>query len=126
MKKMKRAVTTLSLFAIALLSSCGGEPVTTNPSTTATTNTGDTGTGTTSTDTIEESEMIRDTILPKMCELRVPCDEAEVLTAKRCWPFPTYADLLFGTKQMMGDRCQVPGIRGNFCVKQKNLQPDGK
>ena len=56
MKKMKRAVTTLSLFAIALLSSCGGEPVTTNPSTTATTNTGDTGTGTTSTDPIEESE----------------------------------------------------------------------
>lgn len=49
-------------------------------------------------DTIEESAMIRDTILPKMCELRVPCDEAEVLTAKRCWPFPTYADLLFGTK----------------------------
>ena len=49
-------------------------------------------------DTIEESEMIRDMILPKMCELRVPCDEAEVLTAKRCWPFPTYADLLFGTK----------------------------
>ncbi len=49
-------------------------------------------------DTIEESEMIRDIILPKMCELRVPCDEAEVLTAKRCWPFPTYADLLFGTK----------------------------
>ena len=49
-------------------------------------------------DTIEESEMIRDTILPKMCELRVPCDEAEVLTAKRYWPFPTYADLLFGTK----------------------------
>lgn len=49
-------------------------------------------------DTIEESEMIRDTILPKMCELRVPCDEAEVLTAKRYWPFPTYTDLLFGTK----------------------------
>ena len=49
-------------------------------------------------DTIEESEMIRDTILPKMCELRSPCDEAEVLTAKRYWPFPTYADLLFGTK----------------------------
>ncbi len=49
-------------------------------------------------DTIEESEMIRDTILPKMCELRIPCDEAEVLTAKRYWPFPTYADLLFGTK----------------------------
>jgi len=49
-------------------------------------------------DIIEESVMIRDSILPKMCELRVPCDEAEVLTAKRYWPFPTYADLLFGTK----------------------------
>ena len=49
-------------------------------------------------DTIEESAMIRDTILPEMCELRVPCDEAEVLTAKSYWPFPTYADLLFGTK----------------------------
>lgn len=48
--------------------------------------------------TIEESEVIRDTLLPKMCELRVPCDEAELLTAKRYWPFPTYADLLFGTK----------------------------
>ena len=48
--------------------------------------------------TIEEAEMIRDTVLPGMCELRVPCDEAEVLTAKKYWPFPSYADLLFGTR----------------------------
>ena len=47
---------------------------------------------------MEEAEKIRDTVLPKMCELRVPCDEAEGLTAKSYWPFPTYADLLFGGK----------------------------
>ncbi len=46
----------------------------------------------------EESVMIRDTVLPLMGELRVPCDEAETLTAKNYWPFPTYADLLFGVK----------------------------
>ena len=49
-------------------------------------------------DVVEESAAIRDTLLPKMSELRVPCDTAEVLTAKSCWPFPTYADLLFGVK----------------------------
>ena len=45
---------------------------------------------------ISESEMIRDNILPKMGELRVLCDEAETLTSKEYWPFPSYADLLFG------------------------------
>ena len=45
-----------------------------------------------------ESEAIRDTILPKMCELRAACDEAETLTAERYWPFPTYGDLLFGVR----------------------------
>ena len=46
----------------------------------------------------EEAELIRDLILPAMSELRVPCDNAERLTAKDRWPFPTYADLLFGVK----------------------------
>lgn len=46
----------------------------------------------------EESYMIRDVVLGKMGELRVACDEAETLTAKKYWPFPTYADLLFGVK----------------------------
>ena len=45
---------------------------------------------------ISESEMIRDNILPKRGELRVLCDEAETLTSKEYWPFPSYADLLFG------------------------------
>ena len=47
-------------------------------------------------DIIDESIRIRDTVLSKMCELRLPCDEAETITAKSYWPFPTYGDLLFG------------------------------
>ena len=47
---------------------------------------------------VKESEMIRDSVLPKMCELRVSCDEAETLTAKSYWPFPTYGDILFSVK----------------------------
>ena len=45
-----------------------------------------------------ESVMIRDTVLGLMSELRIPCDEAETITAKNHWPMPTYADLLFGIK----------------------------
>ena len=47
---------------------------------------------------IAESAAIRDVLLAKMNELRVACDEAETLTAKKYWPFPTYGDLLFGVK----------------------------
>jgi len=49
-------------------------------------------------DTIKESEMIRDKVLPKMAELRTPVDEAETITAKDYWPYPSYGDLLFGVK----------------------------
>ena len=45
-----------------------------------------------------ESYMIRDAVLGKMGELRAACDEAEAITAKKYWPFPTYGDLLFGVK----------------------------
>ncbi|NBH72736.1 glutamine synthetase type III [Clostridiaceae bacterium] len=45
-----------------------------------------------------EAYMIRDTVLGKMEELRAACDEAETITAKKYWPFPTYGDLLFGVK----------------------------
>ena len=45
-----------------------------------------------------EAYAIRDDVLVKMSELRVACDEAETLTAKKYWPFPTYGDLLFGVK----------------------------
>ncbi|MDE7297387.1 MAG: glutamine synthetase III, partial [Lachnospiraceae bacterium] len=49
-------------------------------------------------DMIAEANGIRDSILPKMAELRAACDEAETLTAKSDWPFPTYGDLLFGVR----------------------------
>ncbi|MBR0277432.1 MAG: glutamine synthetase III [Clostridia bacterium] len=45
-----------------------------------------------------EGYMIRDELLTKMSELRVYCDEAEVLTAEKFWPFPTYGELLFGVR----------------------------
>ena len=46
----------------------------------------------------QEGYMIRDELLPKMSELRVACDEAEVITAEKYWPFPTYGELLFGVR----------------------------
>ena len=49
-------------------------------------------------DITAQSYVVRDSILPKMNELRIPCDEAETLTAKSYWPFPTYGDLLFGVR----------------------------
>ena len=42
--------------------------------------------------------MIRDEIIPCMAALRVPCDEAETLSAKADWPYPVYGDLLFGVR----------------------------
>ena len=50
------------------------------------------------TDVVAESELVRDVILPKMCELRLACDEAETMTAKEYWPFPVYADILFSVR----------------------------
>ena len=47
-------------------------------------------------DVTAEAAYVRDTLLPKMAELRAPCDEAETMTAAGYWPFPTYGDLLFG------------------------------
>ena len=49
-------------------------------------------------DVISESAMIRDAVLPKMCEVRVACDEAETMTARSYWPLPTYADILFSVR----------------------------
>ena len=49
-------------------------------------------------DVKQQSYAIRDSILPKMGELRAVADEAETLTADKYWPFPTYGELLFGVK----------------------------
>ena len=47
---------------------------------------------------IAESQAIRDEVLPRMDALRAPVDEAEVMTKKDLWPFPSYGDLLFSVK----------------------------
>lgn len=46
----------------------------------------------------EEAYMIRDTVLVKMAELRAAVDEAETITSKDFWPFPSYADMLFSVR----------------------------
>ena len=46
-------------------------------------------------DHIKKSEFVRDKVLPLMEETRKYADDAEKLTDKKYWPFPTYDDLLF-------------------------------
>ncbi len=43
----------------------------------------------------EKAIVYRDDILPAMKKLRASVDEAELMTAKKYWPVPSYADLLF-------------------------------
>ena len=49
-------------------------------------------------DVIGQSEFIRDVVLNTMEDLRSVCDEAEQVTAKKYWPYPSYGDLLFGVR----------------------------
>ncbi len=42
------------------------------------------------------SEYIRDNLIPEMAVARNITDELETVTARECWPYPTYGDLLFG------------------------------
>ena len=37
----------------------------------------------------------RNRVIPAMQALRQEADALEELTDKRCWPYPTYSDLLF-------------------------------
>lgn len=48
------------------------------------------------TDNFEKAFYIRDNILPSMSELRIPADQAELLTAEKYWQLPTYTQMLFG------------------------------
>ncbi|MBQ9879191.1 MAG: glutamine synthetase type III, partial [Clostridia bacterium] len=41
---------------------------------------------------------IRDRVLPAMAGLRGLVDRAETLTAKKYWPYPSYADILFSVR----------------------------
>ena len=47
-------------------------------------------------DIAEESDFIRDEVLPAMEALRAPADEAEGIVSKEWWPYPSYGELLFG------------------------------
>ena len=49
-------------------------------------------------ESVNEAFTIRDIVLPRMAELRAVCDEAETITAKQYWPFPTYGELLFSVR----------------------------
>ncbi|MDR0307444.1 MAG: glutamine synthetase III [Chitinispirillales bacterium] len=44
---------------------------------------------------LAHASFYRDTVCPAMSELRLIVDELETLTAKKYWPLPAYADLLF-------------------------------
>ena len=37
-------------------------------------------------------------VLPKMKALRLAVDHAECITGSEAWPYPTYAELLFGVR----------------------------
>ncbi|MGM9642698.1 MAG: glutamine synthetase III [Eubacteriales bacterium] len=52
----------------------------------------------TASDIVEESVMIRDGVLSAMAALRAAADEAETMIDKSYYPYPTYADLLFGVR----------------------------
>ena len=49
-------------------------------------------------DVIGQSEFIRDVVLNTMEDLRSVCDEADQVTAKKYWHYPSYGDLLFGVR----------------------------
>ncbi len=50
------------------------------------------------TDIEDEATMIRDKVIPAMTALRAAADEAETMVEKSYYPYPTYADLLFGVR----------------------------
>ena len=47
-------------------------------------------------DVTDKANYVRDTLIPDMAALRALVDEAEVVTAEKYWPFPSYEKLLFG------------------------------
>ena len=49
-------------------------------------------------DAVEKAGKFRDVIIPKMNKIRSYVDAAECITAADSWPFPTYADLLYGVR----------------------------
>ena len=46
----------------------------------------------------KQAYAVRDSVIARMEELRAASDEAETLTSKKYWPYPTYGDILFSVK----------------------------
>ena len=44
----------------------------------------------------EKAVFFRNVVFVAMSDLRKPIDELELIVDKKCWPVPTYSDLLFG------------------------------
>ena len=47
---------------------------------------------------LEKAVFLKDTVLPKMEEIRERADELELIVPRDKWPFPTYGDLLFSVR----------------------------
>jgi len=47
---------------------------------------------------LEKAQFFRNSVLPKMAEIRELTDELELLVSRKHWPFPTYGDLLFSVR----------------------------
>ena len=47
---------------------------------------------------VKADELEKAVIALADCDGRLPCDEAEKVTSKKYWPYPTYGDLLFGVR----------------------------
>lgn len=47
---------------------------------------------------LELAEYNKNSVIPAMNALRAAVDELESCTAKECWPYPSYGDLLFSVK----------------------------
>ncbi len=50
------------------------------------------------TNAVDEADTFKSTIIPLMDKIRVDVDEAEKITAEEYWPYPSYAELLFGVR----------------------------
>ncbi len=47
---------------------------------------------------LQKAHYYKDVVLPLMDDIRKVVDEAELITDRNCWPYPTYAELLFGIR----------------------------
>jgi glutamine synthetase len=50
------------------------------------------------TDSYARAKAFETEVLPKMRAIRTAVDHAECITGSEAWPYPTYADLLFGVR----------------------------